>query len=63
MAEALSRLSQRSTKFKNNIVFLFNGAEETALQVTFFIDFYTHTYYLDQIKYFEELMLWILDKG
>jgi hypothetical protein len=27
------------------------------------INFYTHTNYLDQTKYLEELVLWILDNG
>ncbi|XP_072946335.1 endoplasmic reticulum metallopeptidase 1-like [Epargyreus clarus] len=34
MAETLSRLSKRTTKFKHNIVFLFNGAEENPLQAS-----------------------------
>ncbi|XP_061705047.1 endoplasmic reticulum metallopeptidase 1-like isoform X1 [Cydia pomonella] len=32
MAEVLHRLAQRTTKFKHNLIFLFNGAEENALQ-------------------------------
>ncbi|XP_063834242.1 endoplasmic reticulum metallopeptidase 1-like [Ostrinia nubilalis] len=32
MVEVLSRLSRRTTKFKHNILFLFNGAEENPLQ-------------------------------
>ncbi|XP_048007195.1 endoplasmic reticulum metallopeptidase 1-like isoform X3 [Leguminivora glycinivorella] len=32
LAEILHRLSQRTTKFKHNLIFLFNGAEENGLQ-------------------------------
>ncbi|KAL0810697.1 hypothetical protein ABMA28_010024 [Loxostege sticticalis] len=32
MMEVLSRLARRTTKFKHNVIFLFNGAEENPLQ-------------------------------
>ncbi|XP_053620149.1 endoplasmic reticulum metallopeptidase 1-like isoform X2 [Plodia interpunctella] len=34
MAETLSKLSRRTQKFKHNIIFLFNGAEENPLQAS-----------------------------
>ncbi|XP_030026338.2 endoplasmic reticulum metallopeptidase 1 isoform X2 [Manduca sexta] len=34
MAETLNRLSRRTRKFKNNLIFLFNGAEENPLQAS-----------------------------
>ncbi|KAM3957238.1 endoplasmic reticulum metallopeptidase 1 [Aphomia sociella] len=34
MAETLAKLSRRSQRFKHNIVFLFNGAEENPLQAS-----------------------------